>query len=61
MKQQPVQTEFGVYNIIKVYEESSEEKRRDLVHDMNEIVKDSKGQGKTGEDLVDELRERMNL
>lgn len=53
--------EFGVYNVIKIYEESDENKRRSLVHEMNETLKESRGQGKTGEDLIDDLRARLEL
>lgn len=53
--------EFGAYNITKLYEEEDESQRRNLVHDINEIKKESKGAGWTKEDLIDALREKLDL
>lgn len=53
--------EFGAYNITKLYEEEDEDQRRNLVHDINEINKESKGAGWTKEDLIDALREKLDL
>lgn len=53
--------EFGAYNITKLYEEEDENQRRDLVHDIIEIKKESKGAGWTKEDLIDALREKLDL
>lgn len=53
--------EFGAYNITKLYEEEDENQRIDLVHDIIEIKKESKGAGWTKEDLIDALREKLDL
>lgn len=53
--------EFGAYNITKLYEEEDEDQRRNLVHDIIEINKESKGAGWTKEDLIDALREKLDL
>lgn len=53
--------EFGAYNITKLYEEEDEDQRTDLVHDIIEIKKESKGAGWTKEDLIDALREKLDL
>lgn len=51
--------EFGIYNVIKTYEEMDESDRPNLIHHMKEVMKESKGQGWTKEDLTDRLRERV--
>lgn len=51
--------EFGIYNVIKTYEEMDESDRPNLIHHMKGVIKESKGQGWTKEDLTDRLRERV--
>lgn len=57
-----VLNEFGVYNIIKTYEQAVQQgkkKEYNIAREMENILTETHGQGKTKQEIVDILRERI--